>query len=85
MSEVQCLGSCETELDQETITFEVSKTTTVSAKINFKKGDVTASLLEKIRKLEIKVAELDKDKNMRMEASLTALWDNEHDAKWDKL
>lgn len=83
MSETQCSSLCKTELDQD-ITFEISKNISVNAKVTFRKEDAMTFLLEKIRKLEIKVAELDKDKNLRVEDSLTALWDNEHDAKWDE-
>lgn len=73
-----------TELDEE-LTFEFSKDIKVTTKMNYKKGDVIETLIEKIKLLEKEVSRLGKNVILISSSdSLTELWDNEYDERWNK-
>ena len=73
------------ELDEE-MTFEVSKNLKVTTRLKYKKGDVIHSLINEINNLK---KELNSIKHVQKvlvtEETLIKEWDNEDDAKWDKL
>ena len=70
------------DLDKD-ITFEFSKDVRMTTKVSFKKGDIIEQLLNRIDNLEKEVSKLDKQKIICAGDSLTELWENEDDAKWD--
>jgi len=73
----------ESELDKD-ITFELSKDIKVTAKLMFKKEDIIEPLIARIKKLEDEVKKLNKLKIRVVEDSLTGLWENEYDERWNK-
>jgi len=79
----------ENELDQD-ISFEVTKNVKVTARVNYKKGDVIEGLINRIKHLESQIKNLE-GKNicpqgaLLLQGTLEEIWGDEKENVWDKL
>lgn len=71
-----------TEFEKD-LTFEVSKNYTITTKVTYKKGDVIETLMKQINKLQQEVIVLQNSSLNLSSDSLSELWDNNEDERWN--
>jgi len=82
MSEPIIQNSFYEDLNQEVI-FEITENIRVTKQVKYSKQDMVSSLMTEINKLKQQLEKIEQKNNLIQEESLTKLWDNEHDERWN--